>query len=303
MDKSCHPSAESSNTSISTSSGGNSNSNNSRDQYLRHLNKLSQKISKPIIKKPTFDHPQPQAQPQNPNPNPQAQQSLQHQPPVYNINKNEFRDVVQRLTGSPAHDRISTPPPIQQPKPPSSRLQRIRPPPLPQITNRPPPLLNPTTLPRPQLPNVNSNAVSFNNFSVFARPSAPLSPLPPFPTVHAPAESPISAYMRDLQNLVGSNPKHFSGFSPLAAQLPPQQEQQQQQPPQQSQHQAMVPLQAASFQMPSSPVPFGCLNSQLASYPLLSPGLLFSPTSGQLAFPPLPLSPTVPVPSPRWRGI
>ncbi|QCD93178.1 VQ motif-containing protein 9 [Vigna unguiculata] len=313
MDKSCHPSAESTNTSITTSSGS-----NTRDQYLRHLNKLSQKISKPIIKKPTFDHPhpqpqpqpqpqsqpQPQAQPQNPNPQPQAQQNLQHQPPVYNINKNEFRDVVQRLTGSPAHDRISTPPPIQQPKPPSSRLQRIRPPPLPQITNRPPPLLNPTTLPRPQLPIVNSNSVPFNNFSVFARPPAPLSPLPPFPTVHAPAESPISAYMRDLQNLVGSNPKHFSGFSPLPPQLHPQQEQQQQQQQQsqQSQQQAMVPLQA-SFQMPSSPVPFGCLNSQLASYPLLSPGLLFSPTSGQLAFPPLPLSPTVPVPSPRWRGI
>ncbi|ESW08267.1 hypothetical protein PHAVU_009G032600 [Phaseolus vulgaris] len=309
MDKSCHPSADSTNTSINTTSGSNSNSN-SRDQYLRHLNKLSQKISKPIIKKPTFDHPQPQpqsqAQPQNPNQNqnqnPQAQpqQNLQHQPPVYNINKNEFRDVVQRLTGSPAHDRISTPPPIQQPKPPSSRLQRIRPPPLPQITNRPPPLLNPTTLPRPQLPNVSSNAVSFNNFPVFARHPAPLSPLPPFPTVHAAAESPISAYMRDLQNLVGSNPKHFSGFSPLPPQFHPQQEQQQQQQ-QQSQHQAMVPLQA-SFQMPSSPVPFGCLNSQLASYPLLSPGLLFSPTSGQLAFPPLPLSPTVPVPSPRWKG-
>ncbi|BAT82650.1 hypothetical protein VIGAN_03269500, partial [Vigna angularis var. angularis] len=41
----------------------------------------------------------------------------------------------------PAHDCIATPPPIQQPKPPSSRLQQIRPPPLMQITNRPPPLL------------------------------------------------------------------------------------------------------------------------------------------------------------------
>ncbi|TKY74388.1 VQ motif-containing protein 9 [Spatholobus suberectus] len=225
----------------------------------------------------------------------QAQQNLQHQPPVYNINKNDFRDVVQKLTGSPAHDRISTPPPIQQPKPPSSRLQRIRPPPLPQITNRPTPLLNPT-IPRPQqLPN----AVNFNNFSVFARPPAPLSPLPPFPAVHAPAESPISAYMRDLQNLVDSNAKHFSGFSPLAP--PPQAQVQQEQ--HQSQQQGMAPSSQSPFQMPSSPVPFGCLNSQLASYPLLSPGLLFSPTSGQLGFPQLPLSPTVPVPSPRWRGI
>ncbi|RZC06741.1 VQ motif-containing protein 9-like [Glycine soja] len=290
MDKSYHPS---SNTSISTSSAANPN-NNSRDQYLRHLNKLSQKISKPIIKKPVFDPPQAQV------PNNQ----VQHQPPVYNINKNDFRDVVQKLTGSPAHDRISTPPPIQPPKPPSSRLQRIRPPPLPQITNRPPPLLNPTTLPRPQqLPN----AVTFNNnFSVFSRPPAPLSPLPPFPTVHAPAESPISAYMRDLQTLVDANAKHFTGFSPLPppplVQPQPQPQPQQEQQPQQQQ--GMVPSQApSSFQMPSSPVPFGCLNSQLASYPLLSPGLLFSPTSGQLGFPQLPLSPTVPVPSPRWKGI
>ncbi|KAG4392252.1 hypothetical protein AAZX31_04G097100 [Glycine max] len=287
MDKSCDPSADSTSTSLPANPN-----NNSRDQYLRHLNKLSQKISKPLIKKPTFDPPQAQAQAPNPNNQVQAQQNLQHQPPVYNINKNDFRDVVQKLTGSPAHDRISTPPPIQPPKPPSSRLQRIRPPPLPQITNRPPPLLNPTTLPRPQLPN----AVTFNNFSVFSRPPAPLSPLPPFPTVHAPAESPISAYMRDLQTLVDSNARHFSGFSPFPPPPQPQQEQQQQQ--------AMLPSQApSSFQLPSSPVPFGCLNSQLASYPLLSPGLLFSPTSGQLGFPQLPLSPTVPVPSPRWKGI
>nr|KYP44395.1 hypothetical protein KK1_034121 [Cajanus cajan] len=110
--------------------------------------------------------------------------------------------------------------------------------------------------------------------------------------------------MRDLQSIVDSN-KHFSGFSvapqsqsqPLP--LPPQQFQQQQQ---QQQQQGMGSSQAA-FQMPSSPVPFGCLNSQLASYPLLSPGLLFSPTSGQ-GFPQLPLSPTtLPVPSPRWKGI
>jgi hypothetical protein len=30
---------------------------------------------------------------------------------------------------------------------------------------------------------------------------------------------------------------------------------------------------------------------------------LFSPNSGNLGFPQLPLSPTVPVPSPRWKGI
>ncbi|CAJ2641210.1 unnamed protein product [Trifolium pratense] len=323
MDKSCQ---QSSSDSTTTSTDNNTNNNNN---YLRHLNKLSHKISKPPILKPqtSFDHPIPPPQQQNNNNNNPLQQhppqNPQHQPPVYNINKNDFRDVVQKLTGAPTSDRISTPQPIQQqPKQQSSRLQRIRPPPLPHITNRPPPLLNaPPQLPLPQHQqnnlNFNFNAVNFNqNFPGFGRaPAAPLSPLPPFPTVHAAAESPISAYMRDLQSFKG-----FSGFSPLP--LPPvpetqqQQQQQQQQeqeqenqpPPPQPQQEAVQPAPVAAqsqsaFQMPSSPGPFGCLNSQLASYPLLSPGLLFSPNSGNLGFPQLPLSPTVPVPSPRWRGI
>ena len=103
--------------------------------------------------------------------------------------------------------------------------------------------------------------------------------------------------MRDLQTLIDSNAKHFSGFSPLppSPQVQPQQEQQQQQ--------SMVPLQSpSSFQLPFSPVLFGCLNLQLASYPLLSIGLLFSPTSSQLGFPQLPLSLTVPVLSSAFLG-
>ncbi|XP_028242066.1 VQ motif-containing protein 9-like [Glycine soja] len=59
----------------------------------------------------------------------------------------------------------------------------------------------------------------------------------------------------------------------------------------------------SSFQLSSLPVPYGCLNSQLDSYPLLSPGLLFSPTFGQLGFLQLSFSSTVPVPSSRWKGI
>ncbi|KAK2445361.1 VQ motif-containing protein [Trifolium repens] len=327
MDKSCEPSsADSTTTSTDTN-------NNNRDNYLRHLNKLSHKISKPPIlnniNKTSFDPPsippllqQQQQQLQNfnnnNNNNPLQQQqpptqNPQHQPPVYNINKNDFRDVVQKLTGAPANDRISTPQPIQQqPKQQSSRLQRIRPPPLPNINNRPPPLLNAPPQPQHNNFNFNFNAVNFNqNFPGFGnRAPAPLSPLPPFPTVHAAAESPISAYMRDLQSFKG-----FSGFSPLP--LPPvpslsqpqnqqQQQEQENQPPPQQQEVVQPPPVSQSqspFQMPSSPGPFGCLNSQLASYPLLSPGLLFSPNSGNLGFPQLPLSPTVPVPSPRWKGI
>ncbi|KAJ8762547.1 hypothetical protein K2173_007986 [Erythroxylum novogranatense] len=298
MDKSCQSSGDST---ITTSSSAN---NNNRDQYLKHLNKLSHKISKPIItKKPPFDEtttlnqpPLEQSQLQ-PTQHPQNLQAQQHQPPVYNINKNDFRDVVQKLTGSPAHERISNPPPIQPPKPPSSRLQRIRPPPLEHVSNRPPPLLNSAVPPSHQPPLIHGASTSASGF--IHRPAAPLSPLPPFPAVHAAAESPISAYMRYLQNSssAADSSKQFAGFSPLAPLasprwnnlVPPTQELA---PPQTS---GMVTSQPP-LQLPSSPLPFGCLNSPRSPYPLLSPNLLLSPSS-------FPLSPTLPVPSPTWRGL
>ncbi|OMO94492.1 VQ motif-containing protein [Corchorus capsularis] len=345
MDKSCHSSGDSTTTTITSSSSNGSNVNN-RDHYLKHLNKLSHKISKPstgttapaLIKKPSFDQsqnvppplppqPQPPSQPQLPpqNPNQSNLQAQQHQPPVYNINKNDFRDVVQKLTGSPAHERFSTPPPIHQPKPQSSRLQRIRPPPLAQLSNRPPP-----TMMNCVVPNMNPPGSSQPNPPIGGGPTgnsfiqrppvaAPLSPLPPFPAVHAAAESPVSAYMRYLQGsmsaAVDSNPKQFSGFPPLAPLVSPrwsgltapqpQQQQQHPPPPQQPAQQQQQPPQVSSTgmiqsQLPSSPLPFGCLNSPRSPYGLLSPSLLFSPNSGQLGFP---LSPTVPVPSPKWRGL
>ncbi|KAK7823535.1 vq motif-containing protein 9 [Quercus suber] len=110
--------------------------------------------------------------------------------------------------------------------------------------------------------------------------------------------------MRYLQNPipgVDSNPKQFSGFSPLAPRFsprwntvtPPQPQLQHQfpPPPQSQQHQGMLPppppatmasQSQSQFLMPTSPLPFGCLNSPRSPYPLLSPSLLFSPSSGQL---------------------
>ncbi|WCJ43504.1 VQ motif-containing protein [Euphorbia peplus] len=253
----------------------------STNQYLKNLNKLSHKISKPILptsKKPPFD-PHDLHQPPPP-----------HQPPVYNINKNDFRDVVQKLTGSPAHERFSTPPPIQPPKPPSSRLQRIRPPPLAQVSNRPPPLLN-SALP------LNPAASVSNQLGLRPLAPAPLSPLPPFPSVHAAAESPVSAYMRYLHNSnpIGDSSEEFSGFSPLPP--PPHQ-----QPVYSNQHQQPIPppppqtSATMTSQLPPSPLPFGCLNSPRSPHPFFSPGLLLSPTA-------FPVSPTLPVPSPRWRSL
>ena len=335
MDKSCHSSGDSTittNTSSSTSSS-------SRDHYLKHLNKISHKISKPIIRRPTIDHPnhhqyhhpppqpqpqpQPQSQPQPQQQGLQQQQQQQHQPPVYNINKNDFRDVVQKLTGSPAHERFSTPPPIQPPKPQSSRLQRIRPPPLAhvsnrpplvQVSNRPPHMLNSAVPPPPAStlnPNnpinnsVGTSAVPGCTFGNNGRQVSPLSPLPPFPAVHAAAESPISAYMRLFQT-ADSDPKRLPGFSPLAPLVSPRWTN-----PAPPPHQTGIPppptstmtSNSSQFGMPSSPLPFGCLPSPRSPYPLLSPSLLFSPSAGQLGFPQFPLSPRLPVPSPRWRDI
>ncbi|KAH7849663.1 hypothetical protein Vadar_021120 [Vaccinium darrowii] len=281
MDKICHSSADTSTTTTSITTATATSNNNNTDQYLRHLNKISHKISKPTTRPPTSNHhpppPPPQLPPPPPPPPQQQQQQQQHQPPVYNIKKSDFRDVVQKLTGSPAHERFSTPPPIQPPKPQSSRLQRIRPPPLAQLSHRPPPLLS-NAVP---VVNPNNNNPLLNTSG--QRHTAPLSPLPPFPSVHAAAESPISAYMRYLQNTV----------SPLTATT--------QQPP-------LAPppqhVGQPAFLFPSSPLPFGCFPSPRSPYPLLSPSLLFSPsTAGQFGFQPFPVSPRMPTTSPRWKDL
>lgn len=307
MEKRCHSSGGDSTVTSTTSSGGggstSSNSSNSRDVYLKHLNKISHKISKPIRRPPNFDQNQNQNPLPPPPPPPPQQQAppvalsqpppQQHQPPVYNINKNDFRDVVQRLTGSPAHERFSTPPPIQPPKPPSSRLQRIRPPPLAQISNRPPPVAQ---ISNPQTNALNPAGGGPTNAGFMVGQRQPLSPLPPFPAVHAAAESPISAYMRFLQSSISSSvpSPRWTNFHPP----PPAQLQQQNIPPP---SQPSMPLPQFPA-LPTSPLPFGCMPSPRSPYALLSQGLLLSP-NGQLGFPQVPLSPTLPVPSPRWNGI
>ncbi|KAG6608254.1 VQ motif-containing protein 9, partial [Cucurbita argyrosperma subsp. sororia] len=328
MEKSCQSSLTGDS---SAASNGGGTVSSGKDQYLKHLNKLSHKISKPsFVKKPAFDssnHSNPNfnqnqglLQPPPPPPPPdsavqaQSQQPPQHhQPPVYNINKNDFRDVVQKLTGSPAHERFSNPPPIHPPKAQSSRLQRIRPPPLANVSNRPPPMLQPQQ-PPPGL-NPRSSISSTDNFGPIGRPVAPLSPLPPLPAVHAPAESPVSAYMRYLHNSFSdSNQKQFSGFSPLAPLVSPRWNNLTSQPlpPPPAMAQGGIPPPPPSsavmssegqFPMPFSPLPFGCMNSPRSAYPLLSPSLLLSPSTGPFGYPQLPLSPTVPVPNPRWRGL
>lgn len=315
MDKSCQASVESTSTSSSATA---------RDHNNLNLSKLSHKISKGAsqLRKPCFDAPLNQNHPsfnhtQNPqnrlqSATPSVQQNLQtqgqqHQPPVYNINKNDFRDVVQKLTGSPAHERFSNPPPIQPPKPQNSRLQRIRPPPLAHITNRPPPLNSNMPPPQHQLNNANFNHFHPStavNFGLAGRPMGPLSPLPPFPTVHAAAESPVSAYMRYIQNSIptaDSNPPASQGFSPLgplASSCWNNFTSQQQGTMHLHPSSAMLQSNPQFQGLASSPLAFGCLNSPRSSHT----NLMFSPSTSQLGFPQLPLSPTVPASSPRWIG-
>ncbi|KAL5858731.1 hypothetical protein ACOSQ4_000027 [Xanthoceras sorbifolium] len=164
------------------------------------VNKMGKNIRKSPLHQPNFAA--------NNNANRQ-----QPQPQVYNISKNDFRNIVQQLTGSPSQEPLPRPP-QNPPKPQSLRLQKIRPPPLTPI-NRPrvppmvhPPAPAPTHAPIPPHVPYNSN---------LARPPHPqygqpmphfgqLQPVTPWDSAWPnTAESPISAYMRDLQNVIGDS--------------------------------------------------------------------------------------------------
>lgn len=162
------------------------------------VNKMGKNIKKSPLHQPNFTN--------------AARQ--QPQPQVYNINKNDFRNIVQQLTGSPSHHQEppAPRPPQNPPKPPSMRLQKIRPPPLTPINRPPIPVQHQPPLPAPAQPPA---MVPYNNN--FVRPLPPQygqpSPtmLPPFTPGDAwanIAESPISAYMRYLQNsIIDSGPR------------------------------------------------------------------------------------------------
>nr|DAD24053.1 TPA_asm: hypothetical protein HUJ06_025516 [Nelumbo nucifera] len=231
-------------------------------------------------------------------------------------------------------------PPQNPPKPPSMRLQKIRPPPLTPI-NRP---QIPPPAPAPPPP--------FNNN--FVRPGQlgqPLaSPLPmPTPPPFTPgdsiwsntAESPISAYMRYLQNsIIDSGPRQ-SPVQPRAAPQPqvqaPVQAQGQAQafssgllptppppafPSPRANGPALLPSPTSPFPLPS-PSSFLNLLSPRSPYPLPYPGFQY-PISPNFSFSPLaqsgilgpgpqpPLSPGFfppspsgffPISSPRWRNL
>ncbi|KAG7532439.1 VQ motif [Arabidopsis thaliana x Arabidopsis arenosa] len=163
--------------------------NNDHHHYLG-VNKMGKNIRK--------DPPNQQNQQQNP-------QAL-----VYNINKTDFRSIVQQLTGLGSSSSVN-PPQTNPPKPPNSRLVKVRPAPLTQLNHPPPP-------PPPPVQSV----------PIASEPVQPVNP----------AESPISAYMRYLiesspvgnlaqpqnQNPVqpstGLFPSHQTGPNPMSFQSP-----------------------------------------------------------------------------------
>ncbi|OMO98354.1 VQ motif-containing protein [Corchorus olitorius] len=170
------------------------------------VNKIGKNIKKSPMHQPNFANNAARQQPQ---------------PQVYNISKNDFRNIVQQLTGSPSQDPLPRPP-QNPPKPQSMRLQKIRPPPLPQI-NRPhipPPVPMPVPVPGPgpgpgpaHAPAPVPPPAPYNPSWVRPGPYGQPSPTMMQPMVPGDgawantAESPISAYMRYLQtSLIDPSP-------------------------------------------------------------------------------------------------
>ncbi|XP_070033803.1 protein HAIKU1 [Nicotiana tabacum] len=179
------------------------------------VNKFGKNIKKSPIHQPNFNNTN-SARPQP-------------QPQVYNINKNDFRSIVQQLTGSPSQEPPPRPP--QNPsKPQSMRLQKIRPPPLTPINRSQIPIHPPAQVPAPAQ---SAGGVPYHNTIVrpphYGQPSPSMLPPTPGDVWTNTAESPISVYMRYLQNsIIDSGPRqaqfqgpgHFQAHPPSSGLLP-----------------------------------------------------------------------------------
>ncbi|KAF7829232.1 protein HAIKU1 [Senna tora] len=174
---------------------------NSKNRHNDNLgvNKMGKNIRKSPLNQPNFSNNAARQQPQ---------------PQVYNISKNDFRDIVQQLTGSPSRDPLPRPP-HNPPKPQSTRLQKIRPPPLTPINrpHMPPPMPVPAAPPPVPYNNSLPRPAHFQQQS-----STPLQPQGDMIWANT-TESPISAYMRYLQNsMIDPTPRGNLAYP----QLPPQ---------------------------------------------------------------------------------
>ncbi|CAF1816539.1 hypothetical protein HID58_059055 [Brassica napus] len=158
------------------------------------VNKIGKNIRKSPLHQPNFGA----------NANAAAAARPQGQPQVYNISKTDFRSMVQQLTGSPSRESLPRPPPQNSsPKPQSTRLQRIRPPPLTQINQ--PAVPHPTMAPLqhhphgyvsgpPPQPRLLQGTQQHQQQPMMGQGDQFWSNT---------AESPISGYMRYLQSSLG----------------------------------------------------------------------------------------------------
>ncbi|KAG2676623.1 hypothetical protein I3843_12G062900 [Carya illinoinensis] len=272
------------------------NSKNRHNNDHLGVNKMGKNIKKSPLHQPNFGN------------NPARQQP---QPQVYNISKNDFRNIVQQLTGSPSQESLPRPP-NNPPKPQNMRLQKIRPPPLTPI-NRP---HMPPPMPVPAAPPPMMYNNSFVRPGQFGQPSpTPMQPFTPGdPSWPNTAESPISAYMRYLQNsIMDSGPRGNQAQAQSQPQFPGQIQVQPRStallpnpsmpalpsprmngpaPPMpnlstpQMNGPALLPSPTSQFLLPS---PSGYMNwlSPRSPYPLLSPGMHFPPPSPNFAFSPM----------------
>lgn len=265
------------------------------------VNKIGKNIRKSPLHQPSF------AANANANANAAAAAAArpQAQPQVYNISKNDFRSIVQQLTGSPSRESLPRPPQNNPPKPQNTRLQRIRPAPLTQINRPAVPL--PAMAPQQQ-----------HHHPHLVRPQPPLLQ----GTQQQPmmgqgdqywsntAESPISEYMRYLQSSFGDS-------APSGNQMQPGHEHRPYMPVQpQHQPQPYMPAQPQPQHQPHPHMMPGSQHRMNMQGPLPPPGLVPSPVPRNLPSPrfsgPVPFTPTLPsprfnqlhggFPSPRYNG-
>lgn len=268
-------------------------SKNKQNEVLG-VNKIGKNIKKSPLHQPNFGN---------------IPSTQQPQPQVYNINKNDFRNIVQQLTGS-SQEPSTRPPQNPAAKQQSLRLQRIRPPPLTPI-NRPrvPPPVPVSSITPPQVPYYNGQFKSGQcdqSSAMFQGQPAPTQlpqSIPADSVWPKPADSPISAYMRYLQSSGIDSPGMGNKAQPLPQAQVPGQVQNQVTPSSLSPNPAVSaapsstndgpvpslpnfpPIQSnspANFPSPTQfhvPSPSSYLNllSPLSPYPLLSPGIRFPP--------------------------
>ncbi|TYI15414.1 hypothetical protein ES332_A08G184300v1 [Gossypium tomentosum] len=281
--------------------------NNSKNQLIDHLgvNKTGKNIRKSPLHQLNFG-------------NNAIREQLQ--PQVYNINKNDFRNIVQQLTGSPSRNKPLPRPPLNPSKPQSMRLQKIRPPPLtpmgcpyiPASASVP----APAPAPAPALshaPALVPPPAHYNNNLV--RPGQYGQPSPGIPVgkqVQPQLYPPVSGdpHVPPPSSGLLYNPPMSALFSSRGVNVAV--------PQMLNPHSQQM---NGSFRWPS-PTGFMNLLSPRLPYPLLSPGVQFPPMTPNFAFSPtvqpgvlgpgpqpppssgfaFPLSPSgfFPFPSPRW---